>query len=51
MATMTHGRLSHRQRNPATPPLAPQKHPLATTWALMIAVCLFLLLVTLRVLF
>ena len=46
MATLT-----HRQRNPATAPIARQKHPLATTTALMIAIALFMLLVSLRVLF
>ena len=51
MATTTHGRLTHRQRNPATPPLAPQKHPRATVVALMTAVLLFMLLVCLRVMF
>lgn len=43
--------LSHRQRNPATPPIARQKHPLATTTALMIAVALVMFLIALRVLF
>jgi hypothetical protein len=43
--------LSHRQRNPATPPIARQKHPLATTTALLIAIGLFMFIVTLRVLF
>jgi hypothetical protein len=51
MATMTHRRLTHRQRNPATPPIARQAHPRATVVALMIAVLLFLLLVCLRVVF
>ena len=36
-----------RQDNPATPPIAHSRHPLATVWALMIVVSLALIVVTL----